>query len=101
MGELLKQNSYIALTKSRYTLNLTQSGGDGSCTDSDTASDYLSACAVTSNSTSATIIPPIRSARLNTKGKKSIQYGRIEVTAKMPTGDWLWPAICECFGTLK
>lgn len=36
---------------------------------------------------------PVRSARLTTKGKKSIKYGRVEVTAKMPQGDWLWPAI--------
>jgi beta-glucanase (GH16 family) len=41
------------------------------------------------------IIPPVRSARLNTKGKKSIKYGRVEVVARMGSGDWLWPAICE------
>ena len=28
-----------------------------------------------------------------TRGKKSIKYGRVEVVAKMPQGDWLWPAI--------
>lgn len=73
-----------------YTLNLTKAGGDGSCTgDSD------SECAITSNSTKGTMIPPVRSARLTTKGKKSIKYGRVEVMAKMPQGDWLWPAICE------
>jgi beta-glucanase (GH16 family) len=30
---------------------------------------------------------------LNTKGKKSIKYGRVEVVAKSADGDWLWPAI--------
>jgi beta-glucanase (GH16 family) len=39
------------------------------------------------------MIPPVRSARLTTKGKKSIRYGRVEVVAKLPRGDWLWPAI--------
>ncbi|KAM5497480.1 hypothetical protein McanMca71_007343 [Microsporum canis] len=71
-----------------YTLNLTKAGGDGSCTGTTNT-----ACSIRSNKTTGAIIPPIRSARLNTKGKKSIQYGRVEVVAKMPKGDWLWPAI--------
>lgn len=73
-----------------YTLNLTESGGDGSCT-----SDAIEACSVRSNATLGTIINPVRSARLNTKGRKSILYGRVEVEAKLPRGDWLWPAICK------
>ncbi|KAK2740536.1 hypothetical protein FQN57_006039 [Myotisia sp. PD_48] len=71
-----------------YTLNLTESGGDGSCTGTTN-----SACSIRSNATTGTIIPPVRSARLNTKGTKSIRYGRVEVVAKMPKGDWMWPAI--------
>ncbi|KAH7033407.1 glycosyl hydrolase [Microdochium trichocladiopsis] len=71
-----------------YALNLTQAGGDGTCTGSS-----LSSCSVRSNTTTGAIINPVRSARLNTKGKKSIKYGRVEVVAKLPKGDWLWPAI--------
>ncbi|KAF1955282.1 putative beta-1,3-glucan-binding protein precursor [Byssothecium circinans] len=71
-----------------YTLNLTKSGGDSSCT-----SDDYKQCSIKSNATIGTVIPPVRSARMSTKGKKSIKYGRIEVVAKMPRGDWLWPAI--------
>lgn len=71
-----------------YSLNLTRDGGDGTCTSTATIS-----CAIRSNSTLGTMIPPVRSARLITKGKRSIKYGRVEVVAKMPTGDWLWPAI--------
>lgn len=41
------------------------------------------------------MIPPVRSARLVTKGTKTLRYGRIEVVAKLPKGDWLWPAICK------
>lgn len=39
------------------------------------------------------MIPPVRSARLTTKGNKGIRYGRVEVVAKLPKGDWIWPAI--------
>lgn len=68
-----------------YTLNLTT---DGTCTETD-----ATACSVTSNSTLGHMIPPVRSARINTMGKVGIRYGRVEVTAKIPQGDWLWPAI--------
>lgn len=68
-----------------YTLNLT---ADGTCTSPD-----VSQCVRYSNSTAGTIINPVRSARLTTAGKVSIKYGRVEVVAKMPKGDWLWPSI--------
>ena len=35
----------------------------------------------------------VTSARLTTKGKHTIGYGRVEVHAKMALGDWLWNAI--------
>ncbi|KAJ7732130.1 glycoside hydrolase family 16 protein [Mycena metata] len=64
---------------------------------------YFTACSRTTNSTAGTIINPVQSARLSTvlsaKGNEStlshgsLRYGRVEVRAKMPTGDWLWPAI--------
>jgi hypothetical protein len=31
--------------------------------------------------------------RITTRGKKTIKYGKVEVIAKLPKGDWLWPAI--------
>jgi len=68
-----------------YTLNLT---ADGIC-----SSNYLSDCVAVSNSTNGTIINPVRSARLTTQGKHNITYGKVEVVAKVPRGDWLWPAI--------
>jgi Glycosyl hydrolases family 16 len=68
-----------------YTLNLTQ---QGSCTSMD-----VNNCVVVSNSSAQTVINPVRSARLSTKGSKSIKYGKVEVVAKLPVGDWLWPAI--------
>ena len=68
-----------------YTLNLTS---QGSCTSTD-----WHQCVAISNSTSQTVINPVRSARLTTKATKSIRYGKVEVVAKLPIGDWLWPAI--------
>jgi beta-glucanase (GH16 family) len=70
-----------------YTLDLIK---DGSCT-----SRKNSSCFIRSNPVQGNMIPPIRSARLSTKGKKSIRYGKVEVVAKLPKGDWIWPAICK------
>lgn len=36
---------------------------------------------------------PIKSARLRTVNSLSIKYGKVEVRAQIPKGDWLWPAI--------
>lgn len=35
---------------------------------------------------------PFTSASLNTHGKKAFQYGRIEMRAKLPKGNGIWPA---------
>ncbi|KAI0946598.1 hypothetical protein AcW1_010027 [Taiwanofungus camphoratus] len=51
------------------------------------------ACSVTSNNDTGTVVNPVQSARISTQQSYSIKYGRIEVSAKLPTGDWLWPAI--------
>ncbi|EPQ28121.1 uncharacterized protein PFL1_04448 [Pseudozyma flocculosa PF-1] len=69
-----------------YTLNLTHNG----CTASNQSDAF---CAVKSNATTGTILPPIQSARLSTNISTAIKYGKVEVRARMPTGDWLWPAI--------
>ncbi|GAA5990321.1 hypothetical protein JCM10908_007316 [Rhodotorula pacifica] len=70
-----------------YTLNLT---ADGTCT-----SALSSDCVAFSNTTRGnySVLPPIESARLTTKLSHSIKYGKVEVSARMPTGDWIWPAI--------
>ncbi|KAF4469505.1 glycosyl hydrolase family [Fusarium albosuccineum] len=81
-----------------YTVNLTKSG---TCTSRDQrvseqrVNEWVRSqpCAAVSNSTKGTIINPVRSARLTTAGNKMIKYGKVEVVAKMPKGDWMWPAI--------
>lgn len=57
------------------------------------SSDVWSNCVSVTNVTNGTIVQPARSGRISTKKGAFITYGRVEVTAKMPAGDWLWPAI--------
>ena len=73
---LVYNNSIIDLTKG------------GICT-----SDILTNCITSTNTTNGTIVNPVKSGRLNTHKGASITYGRVEVTARLPAGDWLWPAI--------
>ncbi|KAK9324901.1 concanavalin A-like lectin/glucanase domain-containing protein [Lipomyces orientalis] len=68
-----------------YTVNLTVAGTCTSTADGD--------CAVRSNRSVGDMIPPIMSARLLTRRSANIRYGKVEVRAKLPRGDWLWPAI--------
>ena len=50
-------------------------------------------CVTGTNVTNGTIVNPIKSGRINTKKGATIRYGKVEVTATLPAGDWLWPAI--------
>ncbi|KEY69752.1 hypothetical protein S7711_03733 [Stachybotrys chartarum IBT 7711] len=68
-----------------YTLDLTR---DGTCT-----SRRNTSCIITSDPIEGTMIPPVRSARISTRGTRGIRYGKVEVEARLPVGDWLWPAI--------
>ncbi|KAM3502870.1 hypothetical protein MY11210_008925 [Beauveria gryllotalpidicola] len=69
-----------------YTLSL---DADKSCTGAFNSS----ACVLRSDPKTGAFVPPVRSARLTTRGARSIRYGMVEVVARMPRGDWLWPAI--------
>lgn len=35
--------------------------------------------------------PPIQSAYIRSFKSFAFKYGRVEIRAKTPTGDWLWP----------
>jgi beta-glucanase (GH16 family) len=61
---------------------------DGSCT-----SAAWSNCVTATNTTNGTIVNPVLSGRLNTKLGANIRYGKVEVSAMIPKGDWLWPGI--------
>ncbi|KAH7886769.1 glycoside hydrolase family 16 protein [Phlebopus sp. FC_14] len=77
------------------TYNITNPEALPGSTNSTTwdATAYYQACGAVSNSTTGTVINPVQSARISTKNSASIRYGRVEVRAKLPRGDWLWPAI--------
>ncbi|CZS98780.1 hypothetical protein WAI453_001825 [Rhynchosporium graminicola] len=75
-AELIEANNVINLTK------------EGVC-----SSDIIKNCVAQTNLTTGSIVPPVLSGRINTKKGATIRYGRVEVTAKLPEGDWLWPAI--------
>jgi beta-glucanase (GH16 family) len=75
------------------TVDLRKPNPYGDCT-----STYWRNCYGGTNTTNGTIFNPVKSARINTrpdnrKRGAAIKYGRVEVTAKLPSGDWLWPAI--------
>lgn len=52
------------------------------------------------------IVNPIKSASLRTVHSFSFRYGTIEIRAKLPAGDWLWPSLwlmpkVNAYGKLK
>ncbi|KOS21087.1 Beta-1 [Escovopsis weberi] len=75
------------LVEKNNVINLLE---DGTCT----SKDYYS-CVAATNTTNgnSSIVPPTKSGRINTLKGAKLRYGRVEVTAKLPQGDWLWPAI--------
>jgi hypothetical protein len=48
---------------------------------------------VRSSTAGGEIINPVVSARLRTAESFAFKYCRVEVVARLPRGDWLWPAI--------
>ncbi|TFK37023.1 glycoside hydrolase family 16 protein [Crucibulum laeve] len=91
---LYLQNSqlYIHPTLTSDKVQNVLDGGNFTLQDC-TRTDNRTACSASSSNSRGTVINPIQSARINTKGKKSIRYGKVEIKAKMPKGDWLWPAV--------
>lgn len=57
------------------------------------SSTVFTDCVAATNVTNGTIVNPVKSARISTKAGAKIKFGRVEVEAKLPDGDWLWPAI--------
>lgn len=41
----------------------------------------------------AYILPPVTSGYVDTKNKFGFVYGKVEVRAKLPRGDWIYPSI--------
>ncbi|KAI8908344.1 glucan binding protein-2 [Gorgonomyces haynaldii] len=45
------------------------------------------------SSNGANIINPIQSALLRSVNSHTLKFGKVEVRARVPKGDWIWPAI--------
>lgn len=69
-----------------HTLDLWGSSPSDQCTG-----NAWWGCSRTADGTN--IINPIQSARVRTTNSMAIKYGRVEVSARLPRGDWIWPAI--------
>lgn len=39
------------------------------------------------------MLNPVKSASIRTVDSFAFKYGKVEVSAKLPAGDWLWPAV--------
>ena len=70
-----------------FTLNIWGSTPADQCT-----SNAFYGCSRTAGA-GGNVLNPIKSARLRTVESFSFVYGKVEVRAKLPRGDWLWPAI--------
>lgn len=73
--------------ESGYTMDLWGGSPADLCTSN---ADY--GCERTSGG-GGNYLNPVMSARIRTAESFSTQYGRVEVRAKLPQGDWIWPAI--------
>lgn len=50
-------------------------------------------CVTYHNASTFQIINPVQSARVTTKGKHTLRFGKVEIRARMPKGRYLWPAL--------
>ncbi|KAH7867750.1 concanavalin A-like lectin/glucanase domain-containing protein [Lentinula edodes] len=93
--KIQNSNLYIIPTLTSADIGGTSSIFDGYTYDLGDActSTNTSQCSVTSSSNTTSVIPPVQSSMISTNGTHSITYGRVQVRAKLPLGDWLWPAI--------
>uniref|UniRef100_A0A1Q3FIF0 Putative beta-13-glucan-binding protein-like isoform x3 n=1 Tax=Culex tarsalis TaxID=7177 RepID=A0A1Q3FIF0_CULTA len=73
------------------TINLNQGSPNDRCTDDPGFAQAFFGCERTGSTDR--ILNPIRSARLRTKDSFAFKYGKVEIRAKLPAGDWLWPAL--------
>jgi len=96
-----RSNSFVKEGKLHLRATLTNSTYDNAFLTSGTL-DLWRSHTCTSNrkntgcfrkGTEEVIINPIQSAALTTENSFSFKYGKMEVVAKMPVGDWLWPAV--------
>ncbi|CDH58389.1 beta--glucan-binding [Lichtheimia corymbifera JMRC:FSU:9682] len=74
----MKQGGYLNLWSGEPSMSCTDNSNYGCERLAGAGGNYLN---------------PIQSARLRTINSAAIRYGKVEVRARLPEGDWLWPAI--------
>ncbi|XP_019855204.1 PREDICTED: beta-1,3-glucan-binding protein-like [Amphimedon queenslandica] len=84
---LLEDQIGLANVKDGFDMNI----WGGSPADLCTQNEFYG-CERTSGA-GGNYLNPIKSARLRTAESFNFKYGKVEVKAKAPKGDWLWPAI--------
>ena len=57
------------------------------------AGDWFSVPEIEDGAPQYSILQPVASGKLRTRMSLDPRFGRLEVRAKLPRGDWLWPAI--------
>ncbi|XP_055625115.1 beta-1,3-glucan-binding protein-like [Toxorhynchites rutilus septentrionalis] len=72
-------------------INLNRGPKDQRCTDAPGWAEQINGCQRTGSA--ANILNPIRSARVRTVNSFAFKYGKVEIKAKLPSGDWIWPAL--------
>ena len=100
-----RTNSYVhdSILFLKPTLSADQFGGDAALNSVDVSvwgsvpvdqctSNMFYGCERTGGA-GGNIFNPIQSAAVRSIDAFSIQFGRVEVSARLPLGDWLWPAI--------
>jgi hypothetical protein len=66
--------------------NLKRAAGGGTAGGGPSRNGNTSACSASTSSAHGTVVNPVMSARLTTKGAVGVTYGRVEVVAKIPRG---------------
>lgn len=84
---LLEDDIGIANVKSGFDMNIWGGSPADLCTE-----NMFYGCERTSGA-GGNYLNPIKSARIRTAESFSFTYGKVEIKAKLPRGDWLWPAI--------
>ncbi|XP_029720849.1 beta-1,3-glucan-binding protein [Aedes albopictus] len=72
-------------------INLNEGPQSQRCTDAPGWAEQIQGCY--RRGSPDRILNPVRSARLRTVNSFAFKYGKVEINAKLPQGDWLWPAL--------
>ena len=85
-ANLFFRNSQLYLYPTLTSDTVAHVLGGGNYTLPGCTSSNKTACVAVSNNALGTVINPVMSARINTKDKVGIQFGKVQIRAKLPRG---------------